>query len=363
MQRITTSTKAVDLFGSGKHGFKDGNLAGGIAATALAAEWFNGVQEEMLGIIDAAKIAPSATARNQVLEGIKKLFGGYMTTVASGTTALTIAQAGIILVDASAGNVQLNLPAAATLAMLRYRVIRTDSSAYGVTISRTGADTIDASTVALALVPGAVLELVSNGVDRWINASGRSNGLQAGDTIILLGRTTARAGTIKANGDLLVRADYPLLWSYAQDSGLVSEADWAAGAKGCYSVGNGTTTFRIPRVGGYFLRALDDGGGIDTGRTIGSIQESQNKSHSHTGTADSAGLHQHDSGWGESTGAPFGSSGRTLAMGAEGHDNDNLGFLTSESGSHTHSLSIDNSGGTEARSVNISALYCIVTGQ
>ena len=66
MQRISTATKAVDLYGAGKHGFKDGDLAQAIPATDLNAAWFNGAQEELLALIEAAGLVPSAATLNQV---------------------------------------------------------------------------------------------------------------------------------------------------------------------------------------------------------------------------------------------------------------------------------------------------------
>lgn len=53
MKRIDTATKAVDLFGPGKHGFKAGNVLAGEAPTKLSAEWFNATQEEVARAIEA----------------------------------------------------------------------------------------------------------------------------------------------------------------------------------------------------------------------------------------------------------------------------------------------------------------------
>lgn len=50
------------------------------------------------------------------------------------------------------------------------------------------------------------------------------------------------------DGQLVKRADWPELWSYAQMHGAIEDADWISvrTARGQYSKGNGTTTFRLP---------------------------------------------------------------------------------------------------------------------
>lgn len=51
-----------------------------------------------------------------------------------------------------------------------------------------------------------------------------------------------------SDGQLLNRADWPELWAYAQMLSPIADADWLADAskRGKYSLGNGTTTFRVP---------------------------------------------------------------------------------------------------------------------
>jgi microcystin-dependent protein len=75
MIRINTATKAVDLHGAGKHGFKDGNVGLGIAPTAFEAAWCNGVQEELLALIEAAGITPSSAVLNQVSSALQNIYG------------------------------------------------------------------------------------------------------------------------------------------------------------------------------------------------------------------------------------------------------------------------------------------------
>lgn len=84
MQRISTATKAVDLFGAGKHGFKDGNLPLGISATDFNADFCNDLQEEPLTIIEIAGIAPAAGVRDQLAKAIQS---GKLFSAAAGGTA------------------------------------------------------------------------------------------------------------------------------------------------------------------------------------------------------------------------------------------------------------------------------------
>lgn len=86
-------------------------------------------------------------------------------------------------------------------------------------------------------------------------------------------RHILQPGYVKADGSLLNRADYPMLFEFAQENGLLlTEADWANGMQGMYAEGDGVDTFRVPDLRGQFLRCLDDGAGVDIDRTVGSMQ-------------------------------------------------------------------------------------------
>ena len=66
-------------------------------------------------------------------------------------------------------------------------------------------------------------------------------------------------------------------------------ADLFAVISTTYGSGDGTTTFNLPDLRGEFVRGLDNSRGVDSGRTLGSFQDHQIESHTHTGTSGDAG--------------------------------------------------------------------------
>jgi hypothetical protein len=139
--------------------------------------------------------------------------------------------------------------------------------------------------------------------------------------IIFEVRSSVRAGCLKLDGALLKRGDYPQLWAYAQASGaLATEKDWANGWWGCFSIGDGETTFRIPEFRGEGIRCADGGRGVDSGRGVGSWQDSQNRSHVHSASAAAVGDHTHGA-WTDSQGF-HGHHGNTATAGEHNHQLD-----------------------------------------
>lgn len=151
--------------------------------------------------------------------------------------------------------------------------------------------------------------------------------------------------TIKANGAELNRSLFWRLWKHAQESGNLS--DQASKEKGQFGSGDGVNTFTLPDYRGYFLRGLDDGHGVDAGRGLGTLQDSDNKSHSH-GMAE-AGNHRHS--YSNNVNSTAGYGDKTRASTARKTE------YTSYSGDHTHT--IDASGGAESRPKNVSVMFCI----
>lgn len=151
--------------------------------------------------------------------------------------------------------------------------------------------------------------------------------------VLWFAMSTPPAGFLKANGAAVSRTTYSRLF------GKIGTT-WGAG--------DGSTTFNLPDLRGEFIRGWDDARGIDTGRAFASAQTSQNLSHTHTATTDSAGAHTHTV-----QGFIAGGSGLTGGSIANGT------ATTSSAGAHTHTLTTAASGGTEARPRNVAMLACI----
>lgn len=74
MHRIDTPTAQVDKFGAGKNGFTIGNPQTGELPTALDADFFDAVQEELCAPIEAAGLTVDKSKKNQLLAALKLLF-------------------------------------------------------------------------------------------------------------------------------------------------------------------------------------------------------------------------------------------------------------------------------------------------
>ncbi len=171
MDRINTATKAVDLYGAGKHGFKNSNATLGTPATDLNAEWANGVTEEHLNLIEGAGLVPALATLTQVRQAVKRLAGANVRTITVvGPTALTADDAGLIVLDATANAVTITLPAANLVVgvPLQFQFVRIDTSANAVTINRAGADTFVGGATSFVLVgQGDTRTVRSDATSKW----------------------------------------------------------------------------------------------------------------------------------------------------------------------------------------------------
>lgn len=154
------------------------------------------------------------------------------------------------------------------------------------------------------------------------NAVSGGSLLQSGD-VAYFARSTPPSGWLKANGALVSRTTYAALFA-------------AIGTT--YGAGDGSTTFALPDLRGEFIRSLDDGRGVDTGRTLGSPQADGFKTHGHETARNASG------------GGQVGSFVFTTAS----------ALNTGTSVANTF-IPTTNAGGDETRPRNVALLACIKT--
>ncbi|WP_313079070.1 gp53-like domain-containing protein [Atlantibacter sp.] len=75
MHRIDTSTALKDKFGAGKNGFTRGNPQTGTPATDLDDDYFDMLQEELAGIIEAAGMALDKSKHDQLRDALPLFLG------------------------------------------------------------------------------------------------------------------------------------------------------------------------------------------------------------------------------------------------------------------------------------------------
>jgi len=164
---------------------------------------------------------------------------------------------------------------------------------------------------------------------------------------------TAPTGWLFANGAAVSRTTYAALWA-AVSGGNNLAASEGVKTVGQYGPGDGSTTFTLPNLyadNGYFVRP------ISSGRTIGSVQADEIKSHQHTATfaGDLVPDHSHSIG-ASFSGSGIGSNGGYVVT-------DTFNVQTSGSGAHTPSgtVSVIATGGAETRPKNIAYPVIIKT--
>ena len=172
---------------------------------------------------------------------------------------------------------------------------------------------------------------------------------------------TVPNGYLKCNGQAVNRSTYAALFAAISTR---------------YGLGNGSTTFNIPDVRGNAIRGYDEGRGIDTGRALGSEQDSQNKGHvhalsgglavaagghSHTASTGAAGTHGHsasaDAGGSHSHSAACGYIGGDGYPGFTWDNSGGVGFTqyTNIGGLHSHGINIT-AVGNHTHSVSVAAV-------
>lgn len=285
--------------------FSNGNPLQGILGTIVNADWLNKVFNHRHDGLDQDGSAPSSYAVDQ---------GAANAYVIALTPALTAHIEGLPIYF-KAANANTGASTLSVNGLAAEFITMPDGSAIS-------AGAIKSGQVVTVIYTGAAYMIVSRTSDSPIPSG----------TIIQITGNVAPTGFIKANGALLLRTSYATLWAWAQASGNIAASD-GGWNRGQYSPGDGATTFRIPDLRGDFIRNWDDGAGVDIGRSIGSWQGDDFKTHTHSLNNGATGM------WtagGNNTSISFPNAGPNVGLGV-----------------------INNTGGTETRPRNTAYLACI----
>ena len=152
-------------------------------------------------------------------------------------------------------------------------------------------------------------------------------------SVFALATSTVPSGYLECDGAAVSRTTY---------------ADLFAAIGTTYGSGNGASTFNVPDLRGEFIRGWDNSRGVDSGRTLGSTQSDENKSHNHTIT-DPGHNHQVNINVYQQGAGPNASTDMANRAG------------NTTSSTSTTGISLAASGGTESRPRNVAMMYVIKT--
>lgn len=260
MFRIATINRVLNLFGAGKDGFKDGDLVNAVRATEFSAAWSNGLQEELMSVIEGGGVVPGA-AVTQVFQAIKRLAGINVTTVnaANSPFNLTADNAGLVIMDAAAGAIVANLPAVNVIAAkLDFKFIKADSTANIGTGNCVGADTMVGGATSFTLKgQGDFRCLSGDAVSKW--------------------GTTAAAFAIPAGAPMMWPVPVPPIWALVRDGSAITRAVYPALFAALCPTRSGTTANAANTLTGLasttdlYVGMPIEGAGIPAGTTIATI--------------------------------------------------------------------------------------------
>ncbi|EGJ49060.1 gp53-like domain-containing protein [Desulfocurvibacter africanus] len=245
--------------------YVDGNPAAGIQGSAVPASAIEHPQREIAAVIEAAGLTPDAEDLTQLQQAIQALgpdryqgfdldgehaaYTGDLDAIAR--NSLYAIQQGV------AAHTPADMPAD-VLGFVQTMVHPGDAARTQILWS-----------VDDPAHPGWWRRRSGGAWGDWLPV-GTGSGLPVG-TVLWVPGTTPPPGMLAINdGASVSRASVPQLWEYAQTCGLlITEAEWQAQAAaqssvGCFSDGDGSTTFRLPRLRDY-LRGADPSNGRDVG--------------------------------------------------------------------------------------------------
>ena len=270
MRRISGPTVATDLFGAGKHGFKNGNKALGVAPTDLNAEIFNTNQEELCNVIEGVGMTIDPEDDTQLLQALRIILSNADMAVRFTTTAA-------IVLNGLA--VQAGGDWAAPLTADNFILVKNQAaaSANGWYQAKAGAWTRIVYLDESAEVKPSLLTKVSEGAtladSLWMLTT---------DAPIVLNTTAltferkdkteagVKAGTIIYWPGTTAPDGYMALPSVATNISRATFSEVFANISTAWGVGDGATTFGCPFCPGNYALVAGNAGNVGT-QTVGEV--------------------------------------------------------------------------------------------
>lgn len=176
MQRFS-GTNAVTI-GTGRTGFANRNLGATppVLGSVPNADWMNGVQESMAGLVEATGLTMADGVDNAAIQSMRRLAGGNVNYYSASAT-LGADNAGLVVANTTGGSITLILPAAAAAAgnfqgtatntPVRLSIVRADGSTNTLTLQCHGAEAFNGGGTSYPVMPCEAVTLVSDGGGGW----------------------------------------------------------------------------------------------------------------------------------------------------------------------------------------------------
>jgi microcystin-dependent protein len=284
-----------------------------MANLSLAANWNAGIYQ--LETSDPVQGGPSGISNLQpkqlgdrtewLKEKVDDLLAGNIQIrsvfIYSSNQTLTIDNTGGLVVFTGTASVTMTLPdiADADALLDGQAILFKNKNTFNFCTVKTFDDdgtTFDNGEISIFLKPDDVLMVVRKG-DTYYTVYVRERGVPAG-TVNAYAGNTIPDGWLSCNGFVVSRSQFPELF---RAIGTTYNTGGESGSE-----------FRLPDLRGEFIRGLDGGRGVDTGRALGSAQSDLLKAHTHgltqVGISTSSGANSFTQ---QTTGVPNGATAST----------------------------------------------------
>lgn len=271
----------------GNPGFFTEGSPGTLAATLVRASFLNMVQEELISILVAGGVTPSKATYNQVLAAIRAInkqtpiqpdTGVANTYTAVNATPLVagtwvngvVQQVAIAHTNTGPSTFAPDGLGAIPIYGLGLQPFQGNELFQGgiAILMKTAIAGVNGGNPICVLLEcvGGAQQIPVGSYGTTPSSGDNSNKLSttafvqaaiAPGNIMLFAGSAPPVGYLKANGAAISRTAYAALFA-------------AIGTT--FGIGDGATTFNVPELRGEFLRAFDDGRGVDVGRVFGTAQ-------------------------------------------------------------------------------------------